>query len=113
YCGTFASNTSGVSGNWNIGVFGSQMGGIAFPSNPGTNPIAFEGTVNGNNLVFSGGDGSIARTGPRTSNPTPHHGSRDTDLTNNGTVQDSGTWSGQLCQPGTTAARTLASRLRR
>ena len=98
FCGTFESESTATAGRWNIVISGGTVLGIEAPyGDPGT--VGLHGTVTGTGVVrtlslASGGD--FALLGQGTWNTSTNHVS--------GTwmaADDSGTWAGDLCLPGT------------
>jgi len=103
YCGAFASTTgSGLVGNWDILIAGSQVGGIGIPT-AGT-PIAFEGTIQTSGamrtLVAGATDAGVFNlsvTGTLNTTNNTISGTWTYDDLTVSNSDDTGTWSGSLC----------------
>lgn len=101
YCGTFDSNTTAVTGSFDILIAGGEVGGIAFPTSG--EPFAFDGTIEttGTMRAITAGNSdpgvsllTVTGTLDTTTNTVSGTWTYE-DLIAPST--DTGTWSGSLC----------------
>jgi hypothetical protein len=98
FCGQFQSATTAIIGRWNIVIIGTMMMGL---ESGDSSIVEFSGSVAG-----SGGSRSMSFTSSGIE-PVLHGDGIWTTATNHVagtwmTEDDTGTWSGDLCLPGTT-----------
>jgi hypothetical protein len=102
YCGTFASSSTSLAGNWDIVIAGGDVGGVAFPATG--DPFAFEGTIEttGTMRAITGGNGQagvylLTVTGTLDTSSNTVSGSWTYDDLVTPSSSDAGTWSGSPC----------------
>jgi hypothetical protein len=103
YCGTFENEAQLVDGTFIVAVRGTELEGAAIESGS-SNPTGFTGTVSGTGTIrtfaFSSTiTGGYKLIGSGQVNTSTHLVGGTYKIEYNTAPYDSGTWSGELCQP--------------